>query len=97
MPTTFCLISLVEKPFLVITLKEIELVSIERIDNKIRNFDLVVIFKNYSKPVKILKNIPKEYLNMLKEWLDNENILYLEGGTINLKWDNVMKKIRDNP
>ena len=44
MPSAYCLVSIVEKPFLVIKLDEIELVSIERIDNKIKNFDLVVVF-----------------------------------------------------
>lgn len=49
MPTAYCLVSLIEKPFLVIMLDEIELVSIERIDNKIKSFDMIIIFKDYSK------------------------------------------------
>lgn len=48
-PTTYCLISLIEKPFFVVKLDEIELVSIERIDNKIKSFDMIIIFKDYDK------------------------------------------------
>lgn len=43
--------SLTERPFLVILLDEIELISIERIDNKIKNFDMIIIFKDYTRPV----------------------------------------------
>ena len=43
--------SITERPFLVIELDEVELISIERIDNKIKNFDMIVIFKDYTRPV----------------------------------------------
>lgn len=45
------LIAIEETPFLVIPLDDIELFSIERVDNKIKNFDLIVIYKDYSKTV----------------------------------------------
>ncbi len=97
MPTAFCLIALIEKPFLVIMLEDIELVSIERIDNKTKNFDLILVFKNFSRPVQTLDNIPKENLADIKEWLNNENILFFEGGSITLKWNNLLKKIVSDP
>ncbi len=40
LPSKNCIVSLVETPFLVITLSEIEIVSFERVDNKIKNFDM---------------------------------------------------------
>ena len=46
-------------PFLVIPIDTIEIIVFERINNKIKNFDLVVIFQDYSKSVKIINNIPK--------------------------------------
>jgi len=33
----------------------------------------------------------------LSKLISNENILFIEGGTLNLKWDNVLKKIRQDP
>lgn len=76
---------------------EIELVSIERVDNQIKNFDLIIIFKNYTKPVKHIDNIPKTSLAQIKEWLNSENILFIEGGNINIKWDKYLKTIVDDP
>ena len=49
MPCSYCLVSITETPFLVISLDEIEFAVIERVSNKIKNFDLVFIFKNYNK------------------------------------------------
>lgn len=51
MPTANCLVSLLETPFFLISLNEIELVSFERIDNKLKNFDIIIVFKDYTKPV----------------------------------------------
>lgn len=97
MPTTFCLASLIEKPFFVVMLNEIELVSIERIDNKIKSFDLIIIFKDYSRQVKHIDNIPKENLEMIKDWLNSQDILFIEGGTINIKWDKFLKDVVEDP
>lgn len=97
MPSAFSLMAIVERPFLVIKLEDIELISIERIDNKIKNFDMVVIYKDYSRPVQTISNIPKTNITAIKEWINNQDILFFEGGTINLKWDKFLKKIRDDP
>ena len=68
LPTANCLVSLVETPF-VITLDDIEIVSIERLSDYIKTFDIVIIFKDYTKPVFTINNIPKESLDTIKLWL----------------------------
>lgn len=70
MPTAYCVVSLIETPFLVITLDEVELVSLERVDNKIKNFDLVFVFKDYTRPVQTISNIDKKNLDTIKSWLE---------------------------
>ena len=95
-PCDRCLVSIVDIPLFVLSLDEIEIVSIERIDNKIKNFDLIIIFKDYSRNVQSISNIPKSNLDKIRSWLDSKNILFFEGGKINLKWDNILKKIREN-
>jgi nucleosome binding factor SPN SPT16 subunit len=97
MPSAYTLMAVVEKPFLVIKLDEIELVSIERIDNKIKNFDMVIVFKDYTIPVQTISNIPKSNLSAIKEWMNKNDILFFEGGTINMKWDKFLKRIREDP
>jgi nucleosome binding factor SPN SPT16 subunit len=62
LPTAYCLVSIIEKPFFVIFYEDIEFVSIERIDNKIKSFDLAFIFKDYTRPIVTIDNIPKDNL-----------------------------------
>ena len=96
---SFCdrsLVSIVDTPLFVISLDDIEIVSIERIDNKIKNFDMIIIFKDYSRTVHNICNIPKSEVEKIRNWLDSKNILFFEGGKINLKWDNILKNIREN-
>lgn len=97
MPCAYCLMSITEKPFFVLTLDEVEIVSLERVDNRIKNFDMVFIFKNYTRPVRTVSNIPKSNLEKIKCWLDSNNILFFEGGSLNLNWGNILRKIRLNP
>ncbi len=58
---------------------------------------MVIIFKDYNKPVKHIDNIPKTSLQLIKEWLNSLNILFIEGGAINIKWDKYLKTIVDDP
>ncbi len=44
-PTTECLVYLTGSPFLVVTLAEIEIASLERVQYSSKQFDLVLIFK----------------------------------------------------
>ena len=73
------------------------MVSIERVEGQIKNFDLVIIFRDYNKPVKHIDNIPKTNLWQIKEWLNSLNILIIEGGAINIKWDKYLKTIVEDP
>jgi Xaa-Pro aminopeptidase len=70
LPTSHCFVSLIELPFLVIAYSDVELVSLERIDNKIKNFDMIVVFKDYTRTVQTITNIPKNKLDSLKAWLE---------------------------
>lgn len=58
---------------------------------------MVFIFKDYNKPVKHIDNIPKSNLWSIKEWFNSLNILIIEGGAINIKWDKYLKTIVDDP
>jgi nucleosome binding factor SPN SPT16 subunit len=96
-PTAHAIVSLVERPFFLVMLDDIELVSIERVEGQIKNFDMVIIFRDYNKPVKHIDNIPKTNLAQIKEWLNSLNVLFIEGGAINIKWDKYLKTIVEDP
>eukprot|EP01135_Chromosphaera_perkinsii_P007045 Nk52_evm24s675 gene=Nk52_evmTU24s675 len=95
-PTTYCLISLVEQPPFVLTLEDVELVHFERVQFSLKNFDLVFVFKDYTKPVKSISSIPTQSLDAVKEWLDSCDIKYTEGPQ-NLNWPRIMKTINEDP
>lgn len=67
-PTVHCLVHLTEPPFTVITLNEVEVASLERVQFALKNFDLVFIFKNFS--FAHINTIPIDSLETIKEWLE---------------------------
>ena len=95
-PTPNCLISLTESPFFVITVNEIEIVYFERVTQNLKNFDMALVFKDFSRPVKMINTIPIENLDMLKTWADENDILYGEG-QYNMNWSNVFNVIKESP
>jgi len=83
-------------PFLVITLDEIEIAHLERVQFGLKNFDLVCVYKEYTRPVTHINSIPMELLDNVKEWLDSSNIAYSEG-PLNLNWPTIMKTVIQDP
>jgi nucleosome binding factor SPN SPT16 subunit len=45
MPTVNCLVELVEMPFTVVTMGEVNIVNLERVGFNLRNFDMTLVFK----------------------------------------------------
>ncbi|CAN6642426.1 FACT complex subunit Spt16p [Trichomonascus vanleenenianus] len=96
MPTTDCLVQLIDPPFMVVTLSEIELVHLERVSFGLRQFDMVIIFKDYRQPVRHINSIPMDQLDAVKDWLNEMDIPYHEG-PLNLNWGPIMKSILSDP
>ncbi|CCH40657.1 hypothetical protein BN7_191 [Wickerhamomyces ciferrii] len=96
MPTRDCLVQLIDPPFLVVTLEEIEIAHLERVQFGLKNFDLVFVFKDFKKPVVHINTIPMELLEDVKSWLTDVDIPYTES-TINLNWLTIMKTLQADP
>lgn len=96
LPTKYCLVSLVETPVFVITLSEVDIVYFERVSQSLKNFDMTFIFKDLSKQPHRITAIPMEHLDMLKTWLDDNDILYGEG-LYNIHWPKMLQKIKSDP
>lgn len=92
MPTAHCIVDLTEWPPTVITLSEIELIALERVDFSLKNFDMAIIFKDYKKPVQMITSIPRDKLDDIKQWLDAMNLKYYEQ-KVSLVWPSIMKHI----
>jgi len=95
-PTSGCLVNLTEWPPFVIVLEEVELVHFERVQFHLKNFDMVFVFKDYSKKTSMINAIPMNMLDHVKEWLNSCDIRYSEG-VQSLNWAKVMKTIVDDP
>lgn len=96
MPTRDCLIQLIDPPYLVVTLEEIEVAHLERVQFGLKNFDLVFVFKDLAKPVVHINTIPMELLEDVKSWLTNVDIPLSEG-QMNLNWATIMKTVLADP
>jgi nucleosome binding factor SPN SPT16 subunit len=95
-PTTDCLVQLTEPPFLVITLTDIEVVHLERVQFGLKNFDMVVVFKDFTRAPIHINTIPVESLDGVKDWLDSVDIPFSEG-PLNLNWGTIMKTVTADP
>jgi nucleosome binding factor SPN SPT16 subunit len=95
-PTTDCLVQLTEPPFTVITLNDIETVHLERVQFGLKQFDMVIVFKDFTVPPAHINTIPVEALDGVRDWLDSVDIPFSEG-PVNLNWATVMKTIIADP
>ncbi|XP_065867180.1 FACT complex subunit SPT16-like [Euphorbia lathyris] len=95
-PTSSCLVELIETPFLVVTLGEIEIVNLERVGLGQKNFDMTIVFKDFKRDVLRIDSIPSTSLDGIKEWLDTTDIKYYES-KLNLNWRQILKTITDDP
>ncbi|KAB1202090.1 FACT complex subunit SPT16 [Morella rubra] len=95
-PTSSCLVELIETPFVVITLNEIEIVNLERVGLGQKNFDMTIVFKDFKRDVFRIDSIPSSSLDGIKEWLDTTDLKYYES-RLNLNWRPILKTITDDP
>ncbi|KAL5060689.1 hypothetical protein RYX36_032293 [Vicia faba] len=95
-PTSACLVELIETPFLVVTLSDIEIVNLERVGLGQRNFDMTIVFKDFTRDVLRIDSIPSTSLDGIKVWLDTIDIKYYES-RLNLMWRAILKKLTDHP
>ncbi len=58
----------IQPPF-VISLEELELVHFERVQFHLKNFDMVFVFKTYTKKTAMINAIPMQMLDHVKNWL----------------------------
>ncbi|CAK9439914.1 uncharacterized protein LODBEIA_P40140 [Lodderomyces beijingensis] len=95
-PTRDCLVSLIDPPYLVVTLEEVEIAHLERVQFGLKNFDLVFVFKDFAKPVVHINTIPMELLEDVKTWLTDVDIPISEG-QMNLNWAQIIKTVQADP
>ncbi|KAJ1959536.1 FACT complex subunit spt16, partial [Dipsacomyces acuminosporus] len=95
-PTVECLVHLSDTPFFVVTVADVEIVHLERVQFGLKNFDMVFVFKDFKRAPVHVNTVPMKQLDNVKEWLDSVNLAYTEG-PVNLNWAQIMKTINKDP
>ena len=96
LPTATCLVELTEFPPLVVSSSDIEVVNLERVGFHLKNFDMAIVFKDFTKDVHRIDQIPVQNLDNIKQWLGTLDIKYYEGKA-NLNWKPLLKQIKEGP
>lgn len=94
-PTTDCLVHLSDPPFLCVTLNEVELAHLERVQFGLKNFDMVFVFKDFHRTPIHINTIPMSQLDNVKDWLDSVEVAFSEG-PVNLNWSMIMKTVNED-
>lgn len=94
-PSVKCLVSLTEIPFFVVDLSEIEHVHFERVTMITKNFDMVIIFKNFEILPRTITAIEIQYFDAIQDWLNDVEITYT-AGTQSMNWKAMMAIPRDD-
>ena len=95
MPTVHSLVALDDSPPLVLPLNEVEIAVFERVQFGLRNFDLVFVYRDFSRLPMRIDSIPMRFLEPIKHWLNSCDIVYYESNQ-NLLWKAVMKHINSD-
>jgi len=88
-PTVHCLINVIEFPFFVMSLDDVQIAYFERVQFGVKNFDLVFVFNDWFKKEVHINTIPIDSLETIKDWLDSCNIKYYQGNA-NLNWKRLL-------
>ena len=94
-PTPSWLVQFVESPFLVIPLREVEILCLERVALGQKSFDMVFVFQDLKRDVMRIEVIPMTSLDKIKDWLNDIKMKYYES-KLNLNWRQVLKTL-DHP
>lgn len=95
-PTVKCLVDLLNPPYLIITLSEIEIVNLERTCLGKNSFDMAIVFKDLRREVFLICSIPSRALDGIRVWLNSVNIKYYES-IANLEWQPILETIMADP
>jgi hypothetical protein len=63
-------VHLTDPPFLVVTLADIEVASLERVQFTLKQFDMVLVLKDFTKAPLHINSIPSTQLDDVKNWLE---------------------------
>jgi nucleosome binding factor SPN SPT16 subunit len=95
-PTLNCLINITEQPFFVLTLGEVDFACLERVHFNNKTFDIIVVFKDYTRTPVAIRSVERDSVDQIREWLDSVNLPFVEG-PLTFNWPSMLKIARTSP
>jgi len=89
------IVGIEEWPPLVVDIRDVEIVCFERALGHTREFDLVLVMKNYNEPIIRITMIDGRHLPPIKAWLADLDMVWYTIG-MNMNWTNVLKHITED-
>ena len=84
---------MIDSPFLVVDLKECDLVVFERILPGNKSFDIAFVPSNYEMNATRVESIDIKELDMLRSYVDSQNTPYYDS-EYQLQWKNILQTIK---
>jgi nucleosome binding factor SPN SPT16 subunit len=94
-PTVHCLVNLTESPMFVVELDDVEHIHFERCTFRSKNFDMIIILKNFELAPHSINAIPMNELDAIQEWLTDCSLTYT-AGQASMSWKSVMNLVRND-
>ena len=94
-PSLNCLINLTEMPFFVVDMSEVDHIHFERVTYATKNFDMVIIFKNFDIFPKMITAVDIKYMEAIQDWLCNVQITYTTSPQT-FAWKSVMDAVKED-
>lgn len=95
-PSVYCLSNLTEMPNFVVSIGEVEHVHFERVNFSTKNFDMVLIFKNFDLPPRSIIAIEMKNLEMIQDWLNEVQVTYT-CGSLSVNWKVFLENAKNDP
>ncbi|CAE6934380.1 Supt16h [Symbiodinium sp. CCMP2592] len=89
------IVGIEEWPPLVVDIRDVEIVCFERALGHTREFDLVLVMKNYNESIIRITMIDGRHLPPIKAWLADLDMVWYTIG-MNMNWTNVLKHITED-
>mmetsp|Transcript_34459 Transcript_34459/g.112155 ORF Transcript_34459/g.112155 Transcript_34459/m.112155 type:complete len:835 (+) Transcript_34459:3052-5556(+) len=90
--STKCLVALQEWPPICVDMSEVDVVVFERAILTLREFDMVLVHKNYQELPLRITTIPKKFFDGIKRWLGKAEMPWYSCA-MSMQWPMVMKDI----
>jgi nucleosome binding factor SPN SPT16 subunit len=95
-PSVYCLVNLTEIPNFCLSISDVEHVHFERVNFATKNFDMVLIFKNFDIPPQSITAIEMKNLEMIQDWLNEVQVTYT-AGSMSVNWKVFLEAAKNDP